>query len=142
MASGHADVGRGDAALRVEHALEDRGVGLGEAGLDTGSSASAWARPSSSLPARPHSIIATNRAVQRCAAAAIAPGAAHAHVGNSERVVAAEQAEPARRAGQDLERVGVERADRLLHARDVRDARPARAARRRPARGRCGTGML
>jgi len=36
VGEGHADVGGGDAALRVEHALPDRGVGLGEAGQDNG----------------------------------------------------------------------------------------------------------
>ena len=64
-----AHVGRGDPPLRVQHALEHRRVRLGEAAATTGSSASWCARPSSTLPASPHSIIATKRSVQTCAVA-------------------------------------------------------------------------
>ena len=44
------------------------------------------------------------------------------------------------RAGQQLQRVGVERAHRLLEPDDARRCRPARAAPPRRARAPCGTG--
>ena len=57
-------------------------------------------------------------------------GATHQDGGEEERVVAAEHREVARRAGEDLERVGIERADRLLHAGDVGRVRQLQHARR------------
>ena len=53
--------------------LNTDGFGSAKQACTTGSSASACARPSSTLPASPHSIIATKRSVHTCAAAQIAP---------------------------------------------------------------------
>ena len=136
-----AHVGRRDPALRVQHALEHRGVRLGEAGAaPPGSSASAWARPSSSLPASPHSIIATNRAVHTCADAEIAPAPPMHMSGKRNGSSPPSTAKPRGRVGEQLERVGVECTRPPASRRRCSDARRARAARPRRGRGRCGTG--
>ena len=118
--SGQAHVGGRDPALGVEHALEDRsGWARRSTSGRPGTAPRRAPRPSSTLPARPQSIMATNRSVHTCAVARDRAGATHEHGGEQERVVAAEHREVAGRVGEDLERVGVERAHRLLHAHDV-----------------------
>src|SRR4029079_13906279 len=63
--------------------LNTAGLGSTYAARTTGNSASAWARPAAVLPDRQASIIATNRPVQRCAAAEIVPDAPLHISGNS-----------------------------------------------------------
>ena len=80
----HPHVGSGDAALRVQHALEHRGIRLRERGLRPPAAAPRrGARPSSSLPASPHSTIATNRAVHTCADAVMPPTPPMHTIGNA-----------------------------------------------------------
>ena len=128
---------------RVQHALEHRGVRLGEAGLDHREERfGVRGGRRRACPPRPHSTIATNRPVHTCADAVMLPTAPMQTSGKSERVVAAQHAEAARRRRRALQRVGVERRHRLLDAGDVRDRRPARAARPRRDRGPVREGML
>ena len=106
-------------------ALNTAGFGSANSDCTTGSSASACARPSSTLPASPHSIIETNRSVHTWADAQIVPRAAHEHDREQERVLATEHREVGGRAPQQLERVEVEAGGRLLDARRCSGARAA-----------------
>ena len=120
--------------------LKTAGLGSAKPARTTGSSASACARPSSSLPGEPaldHRDDALGADVRRRRDRA---GAAHAHDREQDRILAAEHREPARRFGEHLQRVGVERADRLLHAGDVRMRGELEQRSRRRGRARCGTG--
>ncbi len=117
--SGQPDVGGRDAPLGVEHTLEHRRVRFGEAGLHDGEERLGVGTAVVDLarePAVGHGDEALGAHVR---AGTDRAGAPHQHGGEEERVVAAEHGEVARRAGEDLERVGVERADGLLHPGDV-----------------------
>ena len=87
-----AEVGSGDAALRVQHAFEDRGVRLGEARGDHGEERLVVAR-GLRRPSRrgAHSIIATQRAVQTWADAMIPPAPPTQRQREVELVVAAQE---------------------------------------------------
>ena len=99
--SGRRTSGVGMRPCACSTPLNTAGFGSAKPACTTGSSASAWARPSSTLPARPHSIIATNRSVHTWAAARDRARAAHEHGREEERVLAAEhgEARAARRPG-------------------------------------------
>ena len=62
--------------------MNTAGLGSANSAWVTGRSASAWARPSSTLPASPHSIISTNGSVHTCADAQMVPAPPMSTSGN------------------------------------------------------------
>ena len=115
-------------------------AGFGSANIDctTGSSASAWARPSSTLPASPHSIIETNCSVHTCADAQIAPAPPMSTIGkrNGSSPPSTAKSSGAPRSSSSVSR---SRPVRLLDPDDVRVRRGLEHAGGARGADRCGT---